>query len=82
MRTPPTTNAALVAPIPLGYERLLTEDELIDALGLHDRPNPRGAVRWLLRTKQLACVRIGRGIIRFRPGDVEAFIRSKHERAR
>jgi hypothetical protein len=70
------------APYPTGYERLLTETELVDALGLHDRPNPRGAVRWLLRTKQLACVRIGRGIIRFRPADVEAFIRARHERAR
>jgi hypothetical protein len=64
-----------------GYERLLSESELIDALGLHDRPNPGGAVRWLLRTKQIGCVRIGRGIIRFRPADVDAFIRERHERA-
>ena len=81
MRIPPTINTALPAPNPTGYERLLTEDELVDALGLHDRPNPRGAVRWLLRTKQLACIRIGRGIVRFRPADVEAFLRARYERA-
>lgn len=82
MRIPPTINTALPATNPTGYERLLTKDELVDALGLHDRPNSRGAVRWLLRTKQLAVVRIGRGILRFRPPDVEAFIRARHERAR
>jgi len=59
---------------PNGYERLLTETELIDMLGLHDRPNPAGAVRWLIRTKRLPFVRIARGILRFRPDDVQAFI--------
>ena len=82
MRIPPTVNTGLPAMNPTGYERLLTEVELVDALGLHDRPNPRGAIRWLLRTKQLAVVRIGRGILRFRPADVEAFIRARYERAR
>lgn len=62
-----------------GYERLLTESELIDALGLHDRPNPAGAVRWLIRTRRLPVVKIARGILRFRPVDIQAFIeKSRH----
>lgn len=62
----------------LGYERLLTEMELIDLLSLHDRPNPAGTVRWLIRTKRLKVVRIARGILRFRPTDVQAFIQENH----
>jgi hypothetical protein len=61
------------------YERLLTEDEAIDALGLHGRKNPRGALRWLIRQKRLGCVRLGRGIISFRPADIDAFINAHHE---
>ena len=58
----------------LGYERLLTEDEAVDALGLGNRPNPTGALRWLVRMKRLPHVRIGRGILRFRPQDIASFI--------
>lgn len=57
-----------------GYERLLTEDEAVQALGLGDRKNPKGALRWLCRTKRLAYVAIGRGIRRYRPADLNAFI--------
>ena len=55
-------------------EYLLTESELIHALALHDRPNPAGAVRWLIRTKRIPVVRVGRGILRFRPEDIRRFI--------
>ena len=62
----------------LGYESLLTEQQAIDALGLGDRPNPNGAIKWLTRTKRLPYVRIGRGIVCFRPVDVAAFIERNH----
>ncbi len=62
-----------------GYEKLLTETEAIDALGLADRPNPPGALRWLIRTKKLGCVRLGRGILRFRPSDLDRLINQQHE---
>ena len=66
---------------PDSMERLLTESEAIEALGLIDRPNPGGALRWLLRTKRLGCVRLGR-ILRFRPADIRACIERAHEKAR
>ena len=56
--------------------KVVTEQAAIDALGLADRPNPRSALRWLLRTKQLGYVRLGRGIIGFRRVDIEEFIGS------
>ena len=61
------------------FERLLTEQEVIEALALQDRPNPSGSIRWLVRTKRLPCVRIARGIIRFRPSDVRAMIDDCHD---
>jgi len=57
-----------------GIERLVSEQEAIDALGLGDRPNPKGALRWLMRTRRLGYVRLGRGIYGFRPGDLAACI--------
>ena len=63
----------------LGYEKLLTEDEAIDALGLGVRPNPLGALKWIVRTKKLSVVRIGRGIMRFRPQDISDFIERHYE---
>ena len=57
--------------------KVVTEQAAIDALGLADRPNPRSALRWLLRTKQLGYVRLGRGIIGFRRVDIEEFIESR-----
>lgn len=62
-----------------GIEKLLTEAETIEALGLGDRPNPGGAIRWLIRVKKLGCVRLGRGILRFRPQDIGDFINRHHE---
>ena len=53
---------------------LLTETETIERLALGDRKNPVGALRWLVRTKKLKAVRIGRGILRYHPDDVQAFI--------
>lgn len=61
-------------------EQLLTEGQAIDALGLTDRPNPKGALRWLIRTKRLGCVRLGR-ILRFRPADISECIERAHEKA-
>ncbi len=54
--------------------RLLSEDEAIEYLGLHGRRNPRGALRWLMRTRRLAYVRLGKGIYGFRRADLDAFI--------
>ena len=56
------------------YESLLSETQIIDLLGLTDRPNPKGSLRWLIRKKSLPVVRIGKGILRFRPSDVARFI--------
>ena len=54
--------------------RLMTEQEAIETLGLLDRANPRGALRWLMRTQRLAYVRLARGMYAFRPADLAAFI--------
>ena len=56
------------------YERLLGEEEAIAYLGLDTRPNPKGALRWLMRTRKLAYVRLARGIYGFRRADLDAFI--------
>ncbi len=61
-------------PVDVKYERLMTQDEAIEALGLTDRPNPQGALRWLMRTRKLAYVRLARGIYGFRRADLAAFI--------
>ncbi len=56
--------------------RLLSEEEAIEHLGLHARPNPRGALRWLMRVRKLSYVRLAKGIYAFRLADLEAFIAS------
>jgi len=56
------------------YERLLSEDEAIEILGLSQRPNPQGSLRWLMRMKRVAYVRLARGIYGFRRSDLEAYI--------
>ena len=56
------------------YERLRSEDEAITFLGLAGRPNPKGALRWLIRVGKLGYVRLGRGIYGFRQADLDAFI--------
>ena len=55
-------------------ERLLSKDEAIEILNLRDRPNPKGALKWLMRTGRVAYVKLGRGIYGFRRGDLEACI--------
>lgn len=67
-------NLRLQAAQTTSYESLLSEAQTIEALGLSDRPSPAGALRWLVRRKKLPVVRIGRGILRFRPSDVAKFI--------
>ena len=54
--------------------RLMPESEAIEYLGLGDRPNPQGALRWLMRTRRLPYVRLAKGIYGFRQGDLETFI--------
>ena len=62
-------------------ESLLTEDEAVEFLRLGDRKNPIGALRWLCRTRRLAYIQVGRGIRRFRAGDLEAYIERQHVKA-
>ncbi len=50
--------------------RLLSEQDAIERLGLHTRPNPPGALRWLMRTRKLAYVKLARGIYGFREVDL------------
>ena len=57
-----------------GCDKLLTEQDAIDILGLHVRPNPRGALLWLCRKRKLAHVRVAQGILRFRMSDLQEFI--------
>ena len=57
-------------------DRLLLEDEAIEILGLAGRPNPRGALRWLMRTRKIAYIRLARGMYGFRRGDLVAFIQA------
>ena len=55
-------------------KRLLSEAETIEFLGLDGRPNPGGALRWMIRTRKLGHVRLGKGIYGFRQDDLERFI--------
>ena len=54
--------------------RLLSEDEAIEYLGLGGRANPRGALRWLMRVRRLAYVRLAKGIYGFTEADLDDFI--------
>ena len=56
------------------YERLLSEQEAIEALGLAGRPKPLASLRWLMRAGRLGYVRLGRGIYGFRRQDLADFI--------
>ena len=56
------------------YERLLSEEEAIAYLGLHTRPNPKGSLRWLMRTGKVAYVKLARGINGFRRADLDACV--------
>ena len=57
--------------------RLLPESEAVEYLGLSDRPNPQGALRWLMRRRDLSYVRLAKGIYCFRRSDLDAYIQSK-----
>lgn len=59
-----------------GQERLLSEDEAVEYLALGNRRNPKGSLRWLMRTGRVAYVRLARGIYGFRRGDLDRFIAS------
>jgi len=56
--------------------RLLSEQEAIDYLSLSGRPNPKGALHWLMRARGLAYVRLARGIHGFRQADLDGYINS------
>ena len=54
--------------------RLLPEQDAIDYLGLHTRGNPKGSLRWLMRSGRLAYVRLAKGVYGFRQADLDTFI--------
>ena len=58
------------------FEGLLSESEAVEVLGLTDRPNPKGSLRWLMRTGKLGYVRLARGIYGFRRSDLDALIQA------
>ena len=60
--------------INLDPEKLLSEDEAVSILGLSDRKNPHGALRWLCRMRRVAYIDVARGVRRFRITDLRAFI--------
>lgn len=55
-------------------EPLMIPDEAIEFLRLGDRPNPKRALYRLCREGRLAYVDLARGIRRFRPADLRAFV--------
>jgi hypothetical protein len=59
---------------PQSSGRLLPESEAVEYLGLGDRPNPQGALRWLMRSGKLTHFRLAKGIYGFRHTDLDAFI--------
>lgn len=58
-------------------ERLITETEAAEYLGLSDRTNAKGSLRWLMRSRKLAYVRLAKGIYGFRRSDLDVFIESR-----
>ena len=61
--------------------RLLPEQDAIDFLGLHTRDNPKGSLRWLMRSGRLAYVRLAKGIYAFRQADLDSFIEASRVEA-
>ena len=57
-----------------GHKGLLTEEEAIEFLGLSARPNPKGSLRWLMRTGKVAFVNLAKGINGFTEEDLQACI--------
>jgi hypothetical protein len=62
---------------PQSSGRLLPESEAVEYLGLGDRPNPQGALRWLMRKRDLTYVRLAKSIYCFRRSDLDAYVQSK-----
>lgn len=44
------------------------------AAPIKDRPDPKGALRWLMRTRKIAYVKLGRGVNAFRRTDLSAYV--------
>ena len=59
-----------------GFDRLISEKKAVEMLALNDRPNPKGTLRWLMRARRLAYVKLARGVIGFRPDDIQDYINS------
>jgi hypothetical protein len=53
---------------------LIDEEQAIEFLGLGSRPNPKGSLRWLCRTRRFAYIDVARGIRRFRREDLQEYI--------
>lgn len=57
-----------------GIEVLLSEQEAIEALGLHGRRNPGGALRHLVRMRRLRALKHGRGMLAFTQGEIQRYL--------
>jgi hypothetical protein len=64
---------------PSSNDKLLTPEEAVDFLNLHDRPNPIGALDWICRTKGLTYITLGKGIRRFKLADLLCFVDGRRE---
>ena len=63
-------------------DRLLSEAEVIDLLGLQNRKNPRSALKWLMRTRRLAYYCLAKGINGFSREDVARFLAGRRVAAK
>ena len=63
--------------LPADTGRLMSEQEAVEYLGLLARPKPKAALRWLMRARRLAFIRLGKGIYGFRRSDLDAFIAAR-----
>jgi hypothetical protein len=59
---------------PQPRRRLLPEQDAIEYLGLHTRDNPKGSLRWLMRSGKLAYIRLAKGVYGFQQTDLDSFI--------
>ena len=57
---------------------LLTEEQVIQELGIQDRKNPKASLTWLRRSKQLGYVKIGRGIYSYPEAEVARFKQQRY----
>lgn len=64
---------------PSALEELVSEPDAIRILGLQHAPNPKGAIRWLVRTKRLAPVRINKCTFSYHREDLYRFINRTEE---